>query len=173
MSVSVCLDGIFWTAEHFVIKFGLLMEHQQSVMKIFFFFGCLQVQGHREGSYDQSMTFCYTFWTAYSLAFKPGLVVHHYKPVSLERMDHNIQGQGHSEGSIKIWLSNISFELLIPLQLNLVWWHISCIVLWKYWIVLLWSKSRSQERLNIPVNVLPKLNYDIQIYPLNCWSFCN
>ena len=42
---------------------------------------------------------------------------------------------------IKIWLSNISSDLLIPLQLNLVWWHIinSWIVLWKDWLALLLS----------------------------------
>ena len=52
---------------------------------------------------------------------------------------------------IEIWLSSISSELLILLQLNLDWWHIiiSWIVLWKDWIALLWSTgdrkgSRSQ-----------------------------
>ena len=55
---------------------------------------------------------------------------------------------------VKIWLFDILSELLI-LQLNLVWWYviIRWIVLWKDWIALLWSRSRSQERLRIPVNV--------------------
>ena len=56
---------------------------------------------------------------------------------------------------VKIWLSNISSELLIPLQLNLVRWHI--IIRWiamcKDWIALLWSRSRSEERFKISVNV--------------------
>ena len=57
---------------------------------------------------------------------------------------------------IKIWLfSNILSDLLILLQLNLVWWYIIIrwIVLWKGWITLLWSSSRSQERFRVPVNV--------------------
>ena len=55
----------------------------------------------------------------------------------------------------KIWLSDISSAVLILLQLNLVWWHIiiSWIFLWKDWIALLWSRSRSQERFKIPANV--------------------
>ena len=56
---------------------------------------------------------------------------------------------------IKIWLSNIMSELLILLQLNLVWWYIiiRCIFLWKDWIDLLCSRSRSKKRFRIPVNV--------------------
>ena len=55
---------------------------------------------------------------------------------------------------IKICLFNILSELLILLQLNLVWWHIFMrwIVLWKDWIALLWSQSRSQKRFRIQVN---------------------
>ena len=56
---------------------------------------------------------------------------------------------------IKILLFNMVSEVLIFLQLNLVWWYIiiGLIVLWKDWIVLLWSRSRSQKRFRIPVNV--------------------
>ena len=56
---------------------------------------------------------------------------------------------------IKIRLFNILCGLLILLQLNLVCWYfiIRWIVLWKVWIALLWSWSRSQKRFSIPVNV--------------------
>ena len=59
------------------------------------------------------------------------------------------------DSRIKIWLANISSELLVLLQLNLVWWHIilSWIVVWKDWIAQLWWRPRSQERFRIPVNV--------------------
>ena len=52
---------------------------------------------------------------------------------------------------IKIWLFNTLSELLILLQVNLVWWHIikRWIVLWKDWI----ARSKSQKRLRIPANV--------------------
>ena len=56
---------------------------------------------------------------------------------------------------IKIWLLNLWSELLILLQLNLVARYIifQWIVLWKGWIALLWSRSRSQKRFRILVNV--------------------
>ena len=56
---------------------------------------------------------------------------------------------------IRIWPFNILSEQLILLQLNLAWWHniIRWIVSWKDWIALLWSRSRSQKRFRIPVNV--------------------
>ena len=55
----------------------------------------------------------------------------------------------------QIWLFNILSELLILLQLNLVWWYIITrwIVLWKDWIALLWFRSRSQKGFRIPINV--------------------
>ena len=55
----------------------------------------------------------------------------------------------------KIWLLNILSELLILFQVDLVWWHIIVrwFVLWKDGIALLWSRSWSQKRLRIPVNV--------------------
>ena len=52
---------------------------------------------------------------------------------------------------IRIWLSNMSSEVLILLQLNLAHIITSWIGLWKDWIALLWS--RSQERLWISANV--------------------
>ena len=60
---------------------------------------------------------------------------------------------------IKIWLFNMLSELLILLQVNLVWWYIIIrwIVLWKDWIAVLWSRSRSQKKFRIPVNV--RLHY--------------
>ena len=52
---------------------------------------------------------------------------------------------------IKIWLFSILSELLILLPLNLVCLYIIIrwIVLWKDWIALLWSRSRSQKRFSI------------------------
>ena len=63
---------------------------------------------------------------------------------------------------------DILSELLILLQLNLVWWHIVVrwIVLWNGWIALLWSRSESQKRFRIPVNV----HVDISAQLL---TFCN
>ena len=54
---------------------------------------------------------------------------------------------------IEICLFNILSELLILLQLNLVWWHIIIrwIVLWKDWIALLWSRSQKRFRIRLSV----------------------
>ena len=107
MSVNVCPDGIFWNAEPFTTKLGMLMQHYEP--------NCLS-----------------------------------------ERLVCCLQGQGHRYGSIiKICLFNILSELLILLQLNLVLWFIiiRVIVLRKEWIALLWSRSRSQKKFRIPVNV--------------------
>ena len=53
MSVNVCLDDIFWITEHFVTKFGIVMQHHEPE-----FYCCcyLQGQGHGKGLYDQNMT---------------------------------------------------------------------------------------------------------------------
>ena len=42
--------------------------------------GYLQGQGYHDGSYDQNMTFYYSFLTVDSLAIKLGLMIHHQKP---------------------------------------------------------------------------------------------
>ena len=95
------------------------------------------------------------FWFVDSFTTKLGMVMRHHEPDCLrKRLIFCLQGQGHTEGS---YSQNMTFcmssELLTLLQLNLVWWHIiiSWIVLWKDWIALMWSRSRSQERFRIPV----------------------
>ena len=70
---------------------------------------------------------------------------------------------------VMIWLFNMLSELLILLQLNFVWWYIIIrwIVFWKDWIALLWSKSRSQKKIQ---------NFSecsSGQYLLSCWTFCN
>ena len=97
------------------------------------------------------------FWTAGPLTTKLGMVMHHYEldcpPEGL--LSSRSKSQWRMNHTIKILLSNISSELLILLQPDLVWWHIIIrwIVLWKDRIALLWSRSRSLERFKILVNV--------------------
>ena len=107
LSVNVCLDGIFWIAEPFTTKLGMVMHHYEP--------DCLS--------------------NRLVAVFKVKVTV------------TNI--------IIKLCLFNILSELLILLQLNLFWWHIVIwwIALWKGWIALLWSRSRSQKGCRIPVNV--------------------
>ena len=79
---------------------------------------------------------------------KLDMVMHHYEPDCLSKVSITVK-----DNIIKIWLLNILSELLIFVQLNLVWWYIIIrwIVLWKEWIILL--RSRLQKGLRIPVNV--------------------
>ena len=113
--------------------------------------------------------FCCIFWIAAPFATKPGLIVHYHKPECfMEKLDCIIMSQivfqkdwfavlkvkvTVKDNIIKVWLFNVLSELLILLQLNLVWWYI--IIRWivKYLTAPLWSRSRSQKRLRIPVNV--------------------
>ena len=95
------------------------------------------------------------FWIAEPFATKFGMEMHHYEPDCLPNRSICCL-QGRSEDHItNTLLSNIFSELLILLQLNLVWWYIIIrwIVLWKDWIALLWSRSRSYERFKIPMAV--------------------
>ena len=53
MSVNVCPDDIFWTAEYFVTKLGMVMQNHEpecraEERKVFY----LQGQGHSKGLYD-------------------------------------------------------------------------------------------------------------------------
>ena len=71
---------------------------------------------------------------------------------------------------IKVWLSNsnISSELLILLQLNLIWWHIivSWIVLWKDWIAVFWSGQGHKKGSKFQWMFIWMLS-------LNCLTLCN
>ena len=70
---------------------------------------------------------------------------------------------------IKIWLSNISSELLVLLQLNLVWWHIiiSLVALWKKLDCLVVVKVRLTRKFQ---NLS---ECSSGWYLLNFWIYCN
>ena len=128
MLVNVCLDDIFWTVEHFVTKFGIVMQcHKPKLSyRLFFFFYSLQGQGHSKGSCDQNMTFYYIFRTADSLAIKLGLMTYHHKPECLVKEVGTLHSRSRSQQSVKIsmfvqMVSSKPQNILLP---NLVWWCI-------------------------------------------------
>ena len=106
MSVNVCPDEIFWTAEHFAIKLGVVMQHHapecHAEKKIVRYF---QGGGHSEGSYDQNMTLS-TLSSELLIPWQPNFFLKWYVIISQsvlgKKLDYCIQGQGHSEGS-KFW----------------------------------------------------------------------
>ena len=87
-----------------------------------------------------------------------GMVIHHHEPeCQVKRLLCCHQGQGHSEGSY--FNRNMTFCYLLNYwtfcSQTLVWWHMimSWLVSWKDCIAVLCSKSRSQQRLKISLNV--------------------
>ena len=57
MSMNVCPDDIFWIAEPFTAKLGMVMHHYEPDCLPKRLVCYLQGQGHSEGSYNQNMTF--------------------------------------------------------------------------------------------------------------------
>ena len=79
MSVNVCPDVIFWIAEPFTTKPDMVMHHHEPDCLPNRLFCCQQNQGHREGSYNEKLTFWYIFWTADHFATKLDFMAHHHK----------------------------------------------------------------------------------------------
>ena len=149
---------IFWTADPFATKLGLIIHYHKPECFMKKLDGCVQGQGHSR------MTECQ--WTLVQMISSESLNFLLLNLVWWIIIMRQIVFQTNwfvvfkvkvtvKDHIIKIWLSNTASELLILLQPNLVWWHIiiSRIVSWKDWITLWWSRSRTQKRLKTPVNV--------------------
>ena len=84
MSVTVCPDNIFRTAEHFVTKLGMMMQHHEPECHAEK--NCLLSSRSRSkrgliwSKYD---SFYYFLWTIDSSATKLCLMIHHHKPLCL------------------------------------------------------------------------------------------
>ena len=70
MSVNVCPDNIFRTAEHFVAKPGMVMQHHKPECHAE---KSVQYQGHSEGLYNQNMTISLVF-SKLLVGLQPNLV---------------------------------------------------------------------------------------------------
>ena len=93
-------------------------------------------------------SFCYIFWTVDSLATKLGLMIHHHRPECvMKKEDYCIQGQGHSEVGMSVFVQIISSKPPNVLFSTLGLWctTMSQSVMQK--IVLLFSRSGSQQGL--------------------------
>ena len=148
---------IFWTAYPFATKLGLIVHYRKPECFMEKWDCC--VQGQRQSKISECQWMFFQIISSGMLnLLLPNLVW--WCIIMSQAVFEKIgllssMSRSNWQNIIisKIWLSNISSELLIFLQLNLVWWHIiiSWIVLWKDWIALLWS--RSQEIFWISVNV--------------------
>ena len=135
---------IFWTADPFATKLGLIVHYHKPECFMEKMDCCVQGQGHSKISKCQWMFVQMIFSELLNLLL-PNLVlwciimsqiVFQKDWFAVFKVKVTVK-----DNIIKIWLFNILSELLILLQLNLVWWYIIIrwIVLWKDWIALLWS----------------------------------
>ena len=82
-NVSECLSGWYFLNHStfcYQVWYSDAAAWSRIMQKLFYCCCYLQGQGHREGSYDQNLTFCYINWTVDSLATKLGLMIHRQKP---------------------------------------------------------------------------------------------
>ena len=70
MSMNVCWDNIFQTAESFTTKLGMVMHHLEPEHFSKRLVCHFQGQGHSEGSYKHNMKLISIFWTADPFATK-------------------------------------------------------------------------------------------------------
>ena len=113
MLVNVCPDDVFWTANHFGNKLGMVMQHHEPKCQAEKWVQCLQCQGYNENSHNQNMTISLYFLNYWSIC----------KP-TVEKLDSCSQGQGHSEGSKCQWMfvQMISSEMQNILLPSMAWW---------------------------------------------------
>ena len=120
-NVIECLDDIFWTAQPFVTKLGLVIHHHEPkclVEKLICY-----LQGHWEGSYNENMT-AFTISSELQILLQPNL--ERWCSIISQRVKELnccIQGRGHSKGSECHWMFGqmISSQLPNIMLPNLEW----------------------------------------------------
>ena len=99
MSVSVCLDYIFWITEHFVTKFSMVMQCHKPECPAEFCCCCyLQGQGHSEGSYDENMILSIILSELLTL----WLIVYHQQPESSVKKIELLHSTSRSQWRVKM-----------------------------------------------------------------------
>ena len=142
----------FWTADPFATKLCLMVQYHNSECPMKKLDCCAQDQSHSKTSKClwMSRQYLLNHWTFYYQTWYDDASswARSFKMIGL------LSSRSRSQWRlIKSKYNFLSSELLILLQLNLLWWHIviSWIVLWKDGFAVLWS--RSQERFKTQVNV--------------------
>ena len=103
-SVTVCLDDIFRTSEHFVTELGMVLQHHEPephVEEILFAVFKVKVMVRARNFYYQNMNLS-TISSTQLILWQPNLVwcyiiISQY--VLWKKLDYCIQGQGQSKGS--------------------------------------------------------------------------
>ena len=130
ISINVCLNDIFWTAEPFITKFGMVIHIHKLGWDVINNnnnkTGLLSSRSKSQLGLIESKYDCFycIFWTSDPFLTKFCIVVHHHKLEHLvERLLCCVQSQGHREGSYLRWMfvltiSSWLFNLSYP---NLAW----------------------------------------------------
>ena len=154
---------IFWTADPFATKLGLIVLHLKPeclMMKL----DCC-VQDHSKISKCQWM-FVQMISAEMLNLFLPGLVwwCSIMSQIVFQK-DWFAVFKITITDMIKLWLFNILSELLILLQLNLVWWHI--IIKWRLdCSVVAWQWGTADAEIKVPSGE----NIELKRSPFKAWS---
>ena len=73
MSVNVCPDDIFSTAEQFATKLGMMVYYHEAMCHVEKIVHYLQCQGHSKGLYNQNMTI-FTISSKLLVHLQPNLI---------------------------------------------------------------------------------------------------
>ena len=127
--------------------------------------------GHSQGSYNQNMTFWYIFWTADPFATKLGLMAHHHKVDCLvKRLDCCFWSRSRSQKRcripVNVHLDDISSSAQPSVtKLGMVIQHHEPKCYARKFVSCLQVQGHSEGSYNQIWLFLS--------YLLNCWSFCN
>ena len=125
---------VFWTAHSSATKLGLMIHHHKPECPV-----KKNELLHSWSRVKKSMSRCLLIPKHFLT--KLGIVMHLHEPdCHAKKLICYFQGQGHSKGSYdqSMTVCTIYFQLLILLQINLVWWHIII-----SWIV---SQKKKKEK---------------------------
>ena len=154
-------DCIFWIAEPFATKLGLIVHYHKPECLMKKLDCCVHGQGHGKISKCQWL-FIQMLSSEMLNLILPNLVrwciimsqiVFQKYWFAVVKVNATVKDHVTKDDFLIYLLTCWSFCNLN----HLVWWQLimSWIDLWKDWIALLWSRSRSQERFSIPMNVCP------------------
>ena len=172
MSENVCLDDIFWITEHFVTKFGIVMQHHEPecLVDFCFCFCYLQGQCHNKSSYGQNTTVS-TIFSELLIPWQPNLIwwyiIVSQSVLWKKNLDYCIQGQGHSKGSkcysLSRWypLNHQTFCFQTWYCNAPLWVRVSCK---KIWFAIF--------KVKVTVGAHMIKIWQFLLYLLNCWSVC-
>ena len=168
MSVNVCLDDIFWTAEYFVTKLGMVTQHHETEClagkKKFAVFKVKVTARADMINIWLFLLYLLNCWFFGSQTWSGD--ISSWARVPYEEIGYCIQDQGHSQGS-KYWCLSRWYLLNCQMFDYQTWFCDASSWTGMSWkkIDLLFSRSRSQ-------GFMIEL-WQFLVHLLNCWSLCH